>query len=384
MFLSTTLKRNPSLVEAAFWLHQTGQIQPDTYLLDYDAMLSNGKAIKAASDSLGLGCYVMTKQFGRNPLVTKALMKLGFEGVVAVDFRDAQVMMQNGIRLGHVGNLVQPPVALLPALIRYGVTRITVFTLEKAREVGAAAQQLGVTQSVMLRVQDKDSLFYDGQQGGFDLEQLAALAPELKKIPGIAVQGVTSFPAMLYDETSNTIAPTPNFYTILKAKQILQACGFDILEVNAPSANCIASLPTIAQLGGTHIEPGHAFTGTTPFGACNQANELPALVYVSEISHNHHDKAYCYGGGHYRRSHMQSALVGKSLAESHEVTVSPPSANSIDYHFSLGQPEAISQTVVAAFRTQIFTTRSQVAVVGGIAEGKPQLMGLFSSQGAAL
>ena len=46
-------------------------------------------------------------------------------------------------------------------------------------------------------------------------------------------------------------------------------------------------------------------------------------------------KAYCFGGGHYRRSHMERALVGRSLANAKEADVRTPSMESIDYHLGL-------------------------------------------------
>ena len=36
MFLEQTLKRNPQLIETAVALHQSGQLAPDTYVLDVD------------------------------------------------------------------------------------------------------------------------------------------------------------------------------------------------------------------------------------------------------------------------------------------------------------------------------------------------------------
>ena len=94
------------------------------------------------------------------------------------------------------------------------------------------------------------------------------------------------------------------------------------------------------------------------------------MVYVSEVSHNLQDKAYCYGGGHYRRSHMENALVGQDLENSKIIEVIPPTDESIDYHFELSENCKVSDTVVMAFRTQIFVTRSNVAIVKGIKDGE--------------
>ena len=41
----------------------------------------------------------------------------------------------------------------------------------------------------------------------------------------------------------------------------------------------------------------------------------------------------------------------------------------------------VGATVLAAFRTQIFVTRSDVAVVSGIQTGQPRIEGIYDSLG---
>ena len=55
----------------------------------------------------------------------------------------------------------------------------------------------------------------------------------------------------------------------------------------------------LAEAGATQVEPGHGLTGTTPLHAVEDLPELPAVVYVSEVSHLHGGEAYCFGGGLY-------------------------------------------------------------------------------------
>ncbi|NFF79507.1 YhfX family PLP-dependent enzyme, partial [Clostridium sporogenes] len=88
-----------------------------------------------------------------------------------------------------------------------------------------------------------------------------------------------------------------------------------------------------------------------------------------------------YGGGNYRRSHMSKALVGKSIEDSIKVKASVPPLESIDYYITLRSNANVGDTVVMSYRTQIFVTRSSVAVVKGIKEGKPKLLGIYDSQG---
>lgn len=382
MFLNAVLERNPQLVETAFWLHQKGLIQPDTYILDLDTIASNGQHIKAEGDKHGIALYFMTKQLGRNPLVAKALMELGYSGAVAVDYREALTLAEAGIKVAHVGHLVQPPTHLIKKLLQMGPEVITVYSVEKAAAISAVAATLGITQPLMLRVTNEGDRLYPGQHGGFELAALGQSAEAISRLPNVTITGVTSFPCLTLDEETSTAVPTPNVATVLKAKALLEGLpGLTISQINIPSLSCTATMPLIAALGGTHAEPGHGLLGTTPLHAVSPQPEAPAIVYVSEISHRSGSTSYCFGGGHYRRSFMKNALVGSHLESAYRMEASAPSDENIDYYLSLlGQAE-VGDTAVFSFRTQIFVTRSQVAVVEGLATGRPRLAGIYSHLG---
>ena len=85
MFLEKTVERNKELVQAAFKLHREGLILPDTYVIDLDTLIENARKIKEEADKYGIKLYFMTKQIGRNPIIAKEFMKLGYEGAVVVD-----------------------------------------------------------------------------------------------------------------------------------------------------------------------------------------------------------------------------------------------------------------------------------------------------------
>ena len=130
------------------------------------------------------------------------------------------------------------------------------------------------------------------------------------------------------------------------------------------------------------MEPGHGLSGTTPYHATHSDEpEGVAYAYVSEVSHDLGDVSYCYGGGHYRRGHLSGALVGRSLDAACRVGAIPPTDESIDYHFELSRALPVGEPVLMCFRTQLFVTRSEVAVVSGLSEGKPCLEGIFDTQG---
>lgn len=56
MFLDVTMRKNPQLVEAGLRLHQTGQILPDTYVLDLDAIENNTRLLVESATKIKSNC----------------------------------------------------------------------------------------------------------------------------------------------------------------------------------------------------------------------------------------------------------------------------------------------------------------------------------------
>lgn len=381
MFIDIVQKKNPDLIKIAIELHQKGEILPDTYVLDVDAILENGRALCKKAEENGIKLYAMTKQFGRVPYLAKKLVEIGFSGIVTVDFKEALVMMDNGVKLGNVGHLVQIPSSLVDKVVKHSPEIITVYSLEKIKEIDSAAKKYGKVQDIMLRVLERDSKIYSGQSGGFYLDQIEKLAKEVLKLKNVRINGLTSFPCFLYNCDKNIIEGTKNIESIKKAKRILKELGISVHQLNMPSATSLQNIENIKAHGGTHGEPGHALTGTTPFNSRNLAGEIPGIIYVSEISHNLDEKSYCYGGGHYRRSGISSVLIGKNVENLKRCPIVPPTMESIDYYFELSENNSVGDTVIGAFRTQIFVTRSSVALVEGIKIGSPKVVGIYDSLG---
>ena len=61
--------------------------------------------------------------------------------------------------------------------------------------------------------------------------------------------------------------------------------------------------------------------------------------------------------------------------------VVPPSMEAIDYHFGLDQGCAVGETVIMAFRFQVFVTRSDMVLIEGVAEGSPVVSSVWDSLG---
>ena len=102
-------KRNPKLVEASVELHQSGAIPPDCYVVDLDMLRKNVKKIKVSVEKLGLNCFVMTKQFNRNPSMISLFIEEGLDKFVAVDYECAYLLNKQRANVSHVGHLVQIP-----------------------------------------------------------------------------------------------------------------------------------------------------------------------------------------------------------------------------------------------------------------------------------
>lgn len=389
MFLNAVLGRNRGLVEAAAELHRSGEILPNTYVLDLDTVEENARLLAADARKRGIELYFVCKQFGRNPLLIEAISR-HIRKANAIDFDEARIVVGSGASIGNLGHLVQIPEAGMGEALGWEPEVVTVYSFEKAFSVSAAARSLGRVQPILLRVVGEGDFFYPAQEGGFQLAGLDRIARKIgKELPGVRIEGVTSFPCILFDREAKRFSPTSNLGTVLEAKRILEREGLHIGQVNLPSATCAATLPLLEEAGATHAEPGHALTGTTPLHALDPTQpETPAMVYISEVSHIlPGGRPVVFGGGFYARARVGSALlVPRKGGEGMSVKVEPAPPDNIDYYRTLAAPEGpatarVGDTAVFAFRTQVFVTRSRVAVVAGLRNGSPELAGVFDPFG---
>ncbi len=386
MFLDTVLARNPALVDFAVELHRTGAIPPNTYVLDLDALEENARLLGAAAKRHGLHVFAMTKQIGRNPEAVRAIMRQGMEEMVAVDFAEARQLMACGARLGNVGHIVQVPFGLTREMLASEPSFVTVFSVDMARRISDCALEQNRVQPLLLRVQDPASQ-YPCQEGGFDETNVLTALEQIKKLPGVQAQGLTAFPCMLYDEARLAVLPTPNLAMLLRCRDLLEKAGAGLTVMNMPSANSVSTMEALGRLGATHVEPGHAFTGTTPLNAAREEPEIPAMVYVSEVSHHNGSWSYFYGGGLYPRSNFVRALVVDEKGTRRIVKTGPVPSGNIDYYGSFEDPQGVAKpgnVLLGAFRTQVFVTRSLVVPVAGLRGNSPRALGMYDSQGRRL
>jgi predicted amino acid racemase len=386
MFLEQIQKYNPDLLSVALQFHQSGKIPPSCFIVDLDTVAENTQTLVNAARENGLSLYFITKQVGFNPVFAKEVCKNGIEKAVAVDWNEALGLLSNEIPLGHLGHLVQIPTCMIAKMLHASPEVITIFSVEKARQLSQVAKEEGLQANILLRVVDEEDFTYSGQTGGIPLTALQSNLDTLGALPNIKIAGVTAFPCTVFDPSKNQYVPTQNLMTIHKAAEIVaKRYAGEKLQINAPGNSCVQTFPLISRYGATHAEPGNALTGTTPLHAILRQPEKPALIHVTEISHEYKNIYYCYGGGLYRRSTVTRALVGNNATALREARVISPDKTSIDYYVGLklnDQEKAqVGDSVLWSSRAQLFVTRSSVAIIKGIQQGKPELAGIFNPFG---
>jgi predicted amino acid racemase len=394
MFLDALRRRNPEFVDAVIRLHRSGALPAGSYAIDLDAVTRNSRRLREEADRHGLEVFAMTKQVSRGAPFMEAVRAGGIETTVAVDMECAVASDRAGMKLGHVGHLVQVPAGLAPTAAALEPANWTVFDSGKAAEAAVASEGAGRTQALLARLVGDGDRFYKGHEGGFDAEQVLAVADAIDDLSGARFGGITTFPAALFDEATRTVKPTPNLATLEAAASRLASAGREGIAVNAPGTTSVATLSMLADAGATQVEPGHALTGTTPPHAFADLAEEPAALFVSEISHHAGGRAYCFGGGLYVDpvfpAYPMKAVVAESEGQDAQLLVDAevPPPEAIDYYGMLtppeGRPLAAGSTVVFGYRIQAFVTRAPVAGIAGIEAGEPRVEGMWRADGIAL
>ncbi|WP_430473693.1 alanine racemase [Thalassospira lucentensis] len=392
MFLDVLRRRNPKLIEAAMALHRQGKVPANAYILDLDAVEANARVLKSEADKHGLKIFAMTKQVGRASSFSHAVMRGGIDRSVAVDMACARATHNAGLRVGHLGHLQQ--VARFEAdaaAKRFRPDYWTVFNDTKAREAATAARKAGYIQDILARIHAEGDTFYRGHEGGFAASDIAEVANFLDGLDGGRFAGITTFPALLFDHDSRKVLPTQNLTTLAKAADLLAKHGRSDIEINAPGTTSSALLAGLAEAGATQCEPGNGLHGTTALHVVEDLPELPAVLYLSEVSHLSGGKAYCFGGGFYIDpifpDYDVQAIVGDepttAASALRSVEVPPPSM--IDYYAMIDAtgPKAPKpgDSAIFGFRGQAFVTRAYVVGVSGISTGDPVVETIENSFG---
>ena len=398
MLLERVLEKNPAIVEAAVQLHQEGKIPAGSWLFDLDTIAHNARAISTEARRLGLQTYLMTKQIGRNPMVAAVALHHGLNKTVAVDIQCARLLHRYRIPVGHIGHLNQIPLHDIPAALSIRPDVITVYSVEAARRISDAAGAVNRKQDLLMQIYGPDDIYFPGQEGGFRESEYIDAAKTIQQLPNVQITGVTSFPVMSYDFTgTNEVAFNPNMQTITTAAARLQSeLGIEITQINAPGNTSTSTLAMLREGGATQVEPGHGLTATTPPQIVEPDHvEIPAFVFVTEVSHHYEGKAYgiANGGlwammGHFLDPAWRvGGFVGSEPAAALSNRMDYEHVDQIiDYHIALlpGERAKIGDTVVFPTYTQAHMTRAQIVPVSGIASGNPRVWGVFDQAATML
>ena len=388
MFLDLLIRRNPRFVEAAMALHQQGQIPASAYVLDLDAVERNARTFKTEADRHGLTAFAMTKQVGRHSGFCQAVMRGGIDHAVAVDMPCAVACARAGMKVGHLGHLVQVPRREADfAAAKLMPDYWTAFSDVKAREAADAAVKAGREQALMARIQTPSDIFYRGHEGGFDAKDIVAVSDRMDALEGARFAGITTFPALLFDPETRKVVPTHNLATLSRAAEALAAAGRSGIEINAPGTTSSAVLSALAEAGATQVEPGNGLHGTTPLHAVKDLPEEPAVLYLTEISHNHGGKAFCFGGGFYidpvfPEYQVRALVSGTPTTDRGALRdVEIPDYSAIDYYAMIDAESPPGDTVVFGFRGQAFVTRALVVGIRGVTGGSPEVTSIENGFG---
>jgi predicted amino acid racemase len=388
MLLERTLRRNPELVAGAIELHQRGAIPAGTYLVDLDAIAHNASLLAAEARSFGLRTYVMTKSYGRNPFVTRIALAMGLDTTVAVEAREAYLIHRFGLPVGHVGHLGAVPLREVPRIVAMEPDVVTVFTVDTAAAISAAARDQGRDQALYVRVNRRNDEVFRGFVGGWTLEECVDGIRPILALPNVRIVGITSYPNISYSTTStSSLAPNSTFATMVEAKERLEReLGLDTLRINAPANNGCATFGLLARHGVTDVEPGHALLGGSLLHALEDLPEKPAQVYVSEVSHRWEGELYTIGSGMLYVESFGGAqtspvrcIVGRTYREALENSATMTYRGHVDYYAVCEDVPGArpGDTALYALHPQFFVNRAYVAVASGLTSGTPRIEAIF-------
>ncbi len=394
MFLDIIRRRNPALIEQAIALHQAGKLPANAYVIDLDAVTANARHIADEAARLGLKTYAMTKQMGRNGSFCRAVVEGGIGKAVAVDMQCAMATRRAGMRLGHLGHLVQIPTAETDAAASLAPDYWTVFSLEKAREAGAASRRLGRDQAILARLVAEGDRFYRGHEGGFPAADAVAIAD--------AIDAVARRPLCRHHHLSlATLRPRePDGEADAQYGDAAARGGSAGARPGAAASRStrLARPPRrccrmLAAAGATQVEPGHGLTGTTPLHAVDGSAGAPCRRLSERgLAPDRRRSLLLRRRALYRSGVSRLSSQGDRLARADRLRQgagtgrdSGPGLDRLLRHDRRDRTRkpAVGDSVVFGFRPQAFVTRAYTVGVSGLSSGKPVVETVYDAFGRA-
>jgi predicted amino acid racemase len=242
--------------------------------------------------------------------------------------------------------------------------------------------------------------------GGTPEHEALDLVERIEQLDGVTFAGVTTYPGVRFDLRRGEWVTTPNFETMIRfASKVKERLGLDVEHINPAGNNCVESISLIAAAGATYCEPGQAFVGGLVANAFSDQPEVPAIAYVTEVSHIIGTVPYVYAASMVANNTigiwnpLYYDALGASLSrlgvEPLELRVRShpqrfPASDPTAFMYNSIQPcsgvEArVGDTVIFGFRTQLYRANGgRLAVVEGIHRGEVHVLGFSDRNGVAL
>jgi predicted amino acid racemase len=395
-------RRNPRLIEATATLHREGEIPPDCYVVDLDRIAANCRVLATAIADTRLGTFFETKQFGRCPPICATVRENGFDTALAIDMEELYALERLGVPIGHAGHLGQIPAADVEHVV--ASTRpqfITVFSLDKCQQIARVAASNGLVQPIVLRVDGPGDIVARSLAGGVAESDAMRMIADIDRLDGVRFAGFTTYPAIRFDLGRQSWVTTSNFETMTRlAERAQRELGIEVGHINAAGNVCSASVDLIAGAA-THCEPGQAFVGGLVANAFVDQAEVPAMAYVTEVSHVVAGVPYVFASSWLANNTVgiwnqldYDALLGTIpgagggagravVAKPQQFAASDPTAFMYNAVKPLdGRGAKVGDTLVFGFRSQLYRANGGLlAVVDGLASATPRLRGLFDRNG---
>ena len=309
-------------------------------MIDLDAVEANARALRAEADRHGLKLFAMTKQMGRNGSFCAALRRGGIDKAVAVDMECARACRRAGLEIGHIGHLVQVPRAEADAAASLVAGLLDGLQLREGGGGRCGGDDSGAAGRICWPAsRPRATASIAATRAASKPPTCFAVADRLDDLAGGTLRRhhhVSGAPLRCGGARDQADAE-PDDARKGPPKRWPARAGSGI-EINAPGTTSSVAMQALADAGATQVEPGHGLTGTTPLHALEDLPELPAVVYVTEVSHLHHGEAYCFGGGLYIDpvfpDYQVKAVVAREPTSAERalrnVEIPPPAA--IDYY----------------------------------------------------
>lgn len=377
MLLDDLLAANPSFCKSVMRLHQQGDIDPGSFVIDIDGVRRNARALAEAAASRNVELWLTAKHIRCEPTALLACL-LDIPKFAAVNWQEAVTASRLGFLVANVGHLMQVPVRPLRGLIdSVRPEHVTVGNLDFLATVSEASSSLGIRQRVLLRVARPTEDAARAQGGGFAVHHLRAVLREAETLPGVEVAGVTLLGAIRYSRATQAYEFSENADRLHSARELLERSG--IVAVTSYAGNmCLASLPLLPSIAGVIAEPGHAITGTTPDhdSVTTAPRELPSLLFVTEVA-SAAGRVLLHGGGLYPYGLQTRVAIAANRSNWTTARLAPVDPGSIPYYLEAvdgDKRSSIGDTALIASRPQLWTSRSPLVVIDSMSESTARIV----------